>query len=548
MAKKKAGRTSGTRSSARKTPATGTTKKTATGKRKAPRGATSRRGGAARPASAIQGWPTDPMGGLPPLHLAVPVMPGAKLPTRIIAPATAPVAQVYPLATAGFRYWTAAEALRRAAAFWTAAGAKAWHRDVGASIPVRLDDGVDLNAYYARNDFAPEDIKQGLSFFHDTVRDAVTGRQTTVFSGESPDVVAHELGHAVLDSVKPALFELASIEAAAFHESFGDMSAILTALQLPSVRQAVLEETDGNLRRNSSVSRVAEQLGFAIRQRNPAGVDRDSLRNAANAFVYVDPLTLPATGPATQLTRAGHNFSRVFTGAFLEALGGMVARLASRPRVEDVQQASADMGRILVDAAAAAPVSTKFFQAVAEQMVLVDGRVFAGKYAEALTTAFVRRGLMSVRSLAAPEAVGATPARAAAAAARFSAAAGGRASRRAASTSDTGVSVALDGAALGLSVDKVYVSAPPTDDAGARPASMMAGVAALETPAHPRITDVQAFVEALIVRGRVSLPPAAGQRRALVASLSQARKHATHYLDRRADDALELKRIAFECC
>jgi hypothetical protein len=41
--------------------------------------------------------------------------------------------------------------------------------------------------------------------------------------------------------LKPALFEIAAIEAAAFHESFGDMSAILTALQLPSVRQAVLE-------------------------------------------------------------------------------------------------------------------------------------------------------------------------------------------------------------------------------------------------------------------------------------------------------------------
>ena len=108
------------------------------------------------------------------------------------------------------------------------------------------------------------------------------------------------------------------------------MSAILTALQLPTVRQAVLEETDGNLRRNSSVSRVAEQLGFAIRQRSPAAVDRDSLRNAANSFVYVDPLTLPSSGPASQLTRAPHNFSRVFTGAFLEALGGMVAQ-AGRP-------------------------------------------------------------------------------------------------------------------------------------------------------------------------------------------------------------------------
>ena len=254
------------------------------------------------------------------------------------------------MGSAGFRYWTAAEALRRSAAFWAASGARAWHRDVGATLPVRLDDGVDLNAYYARNDFPAEDIKQGLSFFHDTVRDVATGRNVTVFSGESPDVVAHELGHAVLDTLKPVLFEIASIEAAAFHESFGDMSAILTALQLPTVRQAVIEETDGNLRRNSSVSRVAEQLGFAIRQRSPAAVDRDSLRNAANAFLYVDPLTLPSSGPASQLTRAPHNLSRVFTGAFLEALGGMVLTQAAEPGGDDVEQATADMGRLLARA------------------------------------------------------------------------------------------------------------------------------------------------------------------------------------------------------
>ena len=101
---------------------------------------------------------------------------------------------------------------------------------------------------------------------------------------------------------------------------------------------------------------------------------------------------------------------------------------------------------------------------------------------------------------------------------------------------------------MGLAVKTLYVNAPPVDDASAAPMSMMAGVAARETLVAPRITDLQAFVEALIVRGRVSLPPAIGARRGLVASLSQGRKHATHYLNKRPDDALELKRIAFECC
>jgi hypothetical protein len=511
---------------------------------------TARKRTAKRPKPAagatIQGWPTDPMGGSPPLQLPVPAMPGSTLPTRIVAPSHAPAPQIHAVGTEAFRYWTAAEALRRGAAFWAAAGARAWHPDVGPSLPVRLDDGVDLNAYYARNDFPAEDIKQGLSFFHDTVRDAATNRQVTVFSGESPDIAAHELGHAVLDTLKPVLFEIASIEAAAFHESFGDMSAILTALQLPSVRQAVLEETDGNLRRNSTVSRVAEQLGFAIRQRSPAAVDRDSLRNAANSFLYVDPLTLSSSGPASQLTRAAHNLSRVFTGAFLEALGGMVLKQASRPRVDDVEQASADMGRLLARGIADAPVSTRFFQAVAEQVVLADSSLFAGKYAEALTSAFVRRNLMPVRSLAAPDAVGAAPARAGAAAARYAASAAGRRTVRAAA-SDASVRIAIDGATLGLSAKTLYVAAPPVDDAAAAPASTLAAMAARETTVAPRAADLQAFCEALIVRGRVSMAPAAGRRRGLVASFSQTRKHATHYLEPLPNDSVELKRIAFEC-
>src|SRR5215468_2672754 len=106
----------------------------------------------------------------------------------------------------------------------------------------------------------------------------------TVFSGESPDVVCHELGHALLDSFKPQLFDAASIEVAAFHESFGDMSAILSALQLPSVREGVLAETGGVLRRSSRLSRLAEQLGWAIRQSVPSAVEPDCLRNAVNTF------------------------------------------------------------------------------------------------------------------------------------------------------------------------------------------------------------------------------------------------------------------------
>ena len=69
----------------------------------------------------------------------------------------------------------------------------------------------------------------------------------TYFSAESPDVACHEMGHAVLDAVRPQLWNAQSIEAAAFHESFGDMTAILSALQVPSFAQPVFNETHGNL-------------------------------------------------------------------------------------------------------------------------------------------------------------------------------------------------------------------------------------------------------------------------------------------------------------
>src|SRR5215467_11303949 len=266
----------------------------------------------AQPKGVINAWEDDPGAGAQPsggqvIQRPVPVLRDQPLPIRIVHPASAPEAKPHPPGTAEFRYWTAAEALRRGADFWRRLLPRpSW--EVGSILPVDLDFGVDLNAFYDR---------EGLKFFHGTA----AGR--TVFSGESPDVVGHELGHALLDSFKPQLFDAASIEVA-------DMSAILSALQLSSVREGVLAETGGVLRRSSRLSRLAEQLGWAIRQSVPSAVEPDCLRNAVNTFFYRDPDTLPTTAPATSLSSEPHSFSRVFTGAFFEGLAGMLATTDSR--------------------------------------------------------------------------------------------------------------------------------------------------------------------------------------------------------------------------
>ena len=304
------------------------------------------------PAQQVSVWEDDPEPGA---RVTRPLPDPAKRPLAFTFPGRAPAPGGAP-GTASFRYWTAAECLRRGADFW-APRVPSGNWQPGASLRVLLDEGVDLNAYYDR---------RALNFFHGP------SPSGTVYSGESPDVACHEMGHAILDSIKPQLWGAASHEAAAFHESFGDMSGILSALQLQSLRTAILQDTGGNLYRNSRLSRLAEQLGTAIRAQYPDAVDPDCLRNAVNSFTYHDPITLPQMAPAAQLSSEPHSFSRVFTGAFFEALAGMLtARAAnhSSPTEQELLTVSQDIADLLVAGVRQAPVVSNFYAQVAAAMV-----------------------------------------------------------------------------------------------------------------------------------------------------------------------------------
>lgn len=304
----------------------------------------------------------------------------------------APAVANYSPGTPEFRFYAAAAALRRTADFWRQFLPSGTKWQVGATLPVILDDGVDLNAFYTRGDFqdAP-----GLHFFHDTV----AGR--TYFSGESPDVCCHEMGHAVLDALKPQLFDAQTIEAAAFHESFGDMTAMLSALQVPSFRQKVLDETGGTLNRASRLSRLAEQLGGAIRIQHPDAVDHDCLRNAANSFFYRDPQTLPTSAPASSLSSEPHSFSRVFTAGFLDSLAGMLKLQNSPPTVDDLDKVAKEAAQLLVGGILTAPVVPDFYSQVAAHMIAISQTApFDGKYKDVIRSAFVRRGILSLQAAA----------------------------------------------------------------------------------------------------------------------------------------------------
>ncbi|MCE9519542.1 MAG: hypothetical protein K8R87_08330 [Verrucomicrobia bacterium] len=334
-----------------------------------------------RSLAPILAWQDDPESGL-----KAEKRPGATLtltPLPLQIEGSQPAPAVYSPGTANFRYWTGADALHRAKEFWRQhlPDGGAWHG--GSTLSVNLDAGEDLNAYYDR---------QSISFFHGTV----SGR--TIYTGESADIISHEFGHAVLDSLRPDLWDATLDEVAAFHESFGDISAILCALQLPEVRAAVLKETGGRLWHTSLISRIAEQFGKAVHSINPQSAPADCLRNAVNNFFYRDPMYLPPTAPDDQLSSEPHSFSRVFTAGFFEAMSAMLKIVSPKPNEGDLLKVANDAGALLSKAAQAAALSAAFYSEVAAQIIWADSTLFEGKYDDALRSAFVRRGLLSLEA------------------------------------------------------------------------------------------------------------------------------------------------------
>ncbi|MCX6551376.1 MAG: hypothetical protein NTY02_10300 [Acidobacteria bacterium] len=381
-----------------------------------------------------------------------------------------PPPRVYRTGTSQFRYWNATDALARAIRFWAPLLPAEARWPAARTLGVDLDAGVDLNAYYDR---------LGLCFFHATVRGV------TVYSGESPDVLCHELGHAVLDAVRPELWNAASIEAAAFHESFGDITAILSALQVESVRTAVLTDTGGRLSRASRISRLAEQLGWAVRQSHPDAVEPDCLRNAVNSFFYQRPETLPPMAPAAVLSSEPHSFCRVFTAAWLESLAGMVDLRGATPDV--LASVAVDAGRLLVGAIARARIGTNYFAQVASNLAAADATLFSGAYRQVLQRAFVGRGILSMASASAVP--------------RQARRAGGAVPASRAVVLPV-VSVPIDGRLHGIRLRRLLVEAP-LGPSRWTVTSAAPDLGAIE-PVAPDVAS-RAFVEDLLRRGRVDL-------------------------------------------
>lgn len=242
--------------------------------------------------------------------------------------------------------------------------------------------GEQLNALYDRS---------SLRFFH------WTNRQTNkvAYTCESADVVSHEAGHAILDAIRPELWNMQSLEVSAFHESFGDCLALLSTLQHRSVVARVLRETSGDLKLSNSATRIAEELGHGIHLAGGVA-GPTALRDAVNPFCYQPPEELPERAPADRLSRDPHRFGLVFLGAFWDMVVELYRHaLGFRKNPEDaIADARTRAAKLLFIAAAKAKARPKFLASVARAMVAAEDQTFGGQYTSMLKGVFNARGLI----------------------------------------------------------------------------------------------------------------------------------------------------------
>jgi hypothetical protein len=137
-----------------------------------------------------------------------------------------------------------------------------------------------------------------------------------VFTSLSHDIVCHETGHAILDGIAPDLYNCISPQALALHEAIADLTALTLALRSRPLREAVLQQTGGNLKARTAFSKVAEEFG---RARDSSA---DALRSLFNKRT-LDPKDRSRDKfgrPNRVFRNEPHDLSEVLSGAFYTVL------------------------------------------------------------------------------------------------------------------------------------------------------------------------------------------------------------------------------------
>ena len=166
----------------------------------------------------------------------------------------------------------------------------------GGRITIIPHAGYWENAYYDRSTGA-------LHFFYFAGKNGLP-----VFTCLSHDIITHELGHAVLDGLKPYYNEISSPATAGFHEFFGDAVALATKLTHRPIAVLVAGSQDA-VNSSNVITNIAAGFGAGL-SANYGSLANAYLRSAANNKKMKD----------VEGVYEEHLYSEVLTGAYYSFL------------------------------------------------------------------------------------------------------------------------------------------------------------------------------------------------------------------------------------
>jgi hypothetical protein len=154
-----------------------------------------------------------------------------------------------------------------------------WDRNLPSDVaksPLRVicHAGEKSNATYHRG-------KRAVKFYQ------VTLQQKTAYLCRCFDIVAHETGHAILDALKPRLYNVRTGQAGALHEAFADLMAVFAVLEQPDMCAEVVAEAGGDLRRATLLTSMGREFQAQVAQGDKRNDDDEhqehgGLRNLNN--------------------------------------------------------------------------------------------------------------------------------------------------------------------------------------------------------------------------------------------------------------------------
>jgi hypothetical protein len=338
--------------------------------------------------------PNDPsaQGSVPRVQNARPDPPEGR--ARFALPDGFPPEAVYAVGSSEFLHWQCREAALAALDAWgrIAKPLKRW-RSGKRRIRLVPDAGGGLRSSYQA---------EQISFGRQPPGEPAAG----VAIGASTDAVAHEVGHALLDSLRPDLWKNPYPECAAFQEGFADCISLLVGFFDTQTRTS-LASTPA-LRNANPLEAIAEDVARAVRlvagPKHPAS----EARHALNTHQWTIPTLLPPAGRAGVLSAERHSFGQVFSGCFYDLVCRLFANGAQT--ADGLLAASTRAGELLVAGISAAPPIARFYQAVGRAMILHSDAHQLGHHLE-IRDAFDAHGIaLGSSAMLAPSASLAAPA------------------------------------------------------------------------------------------------------------------------------------------